>query len=41
MDAIQFNGAHLLIVATAIAVGLLVGIGLGAMLAAESEGGAK
>ena len=41
MDAIQCNGAHLLIVATAMMVGVLAGICLGAMLAAESEGGTK
>lgn len=38
MDAIQFNGAHLLIVATAMAVGLLVGIGLGAVIASDRRG---
>lgn len=38
MDAIQFNGAHLAIVAVAVAVGLLVGIGLGALIASERRG---
>lgn len=38
MDAIQFNGAHLLIVATAMAVGLFVGVCLGAVIASERRG---
>ena len=41
MDAIQFNGAHLMPPPPPPLVGVLAGICLGAMLAAESGGGAK